>query len=391
MPIRSSHQHAGRGANLFAHHPVSSVYRKIAYTFVGITLVVAIGALWLSSVRARITVNMKHDVTTVDASVDIAKNPDTGQLHGRVVRGTFEKIQDVPVKEGTAAPTESATRGTVKIVNNYSKPQTLVEKTRLLTSDNRLYRIDKTVTIQPKQSVQVAAHSDQIGASYALPAGTKLTIPGLWIDIQKWIYAETVTSFDPSSATGKKTVTDAQLTDAYTTLGDAVFEDAKKALAVEASTTDDWSVVYDKKIVEKKSNVTNGQAAESFLASVKLDVTAVYYPKKEIDALIRLRLKEKLPDERELIAFDPAQATYTIEQADTQAETARLHIVAQAVSRLTDKSPQLAKTNFLGLSEADAKTKLQAIDGVDSVDIRIRPTWIHTVPTNAGHVELIVQ
>ena len=384
MPLRHHPSHR----NLFAPHPGPAVYRTIAYSFVGVTLVVAIGALWLSSVRARVTIKMKRDITSVDTFVDLAKNPEAGELNGRVVKGTFQQIQEYPITEG--APVEGIVTGTVKITNNYSKSQTLVATTRLLTADGRLYRIDKTVTIDPKQSVTVTAHADKPGSSYALPSGTKLTIPGLWIDIQKWIYGETATAFSAAKSVNK-IASEGELTAAYASLQEAVMAQAEKALRAEAGAGDDWKAVFDSKIVEKKSNVSVGQKADSFLASMKIEVTGVFYPSKDIEVLLRQKMKAKLPDERELIQFDPSSATVAIESFDERQGKARLHVTTQALSRLTENSPQLAKSNILGLSEEDAVAKLRAVDGVESVDIRIRPTWTHRIPTSASHVDLVVQ
>ncbi len=368
-------------------HPL---YRKILIPFAIIVVLVAIGAIWLSSVRSRITVTVKRDTTGVDDFIQVAKNPESGQLRGRVVQGTFEKVQEFSV-EGAGTPVSTGVvAGTVKIINNYSKPQTLVEKTRLLTSDNRLYRIDKTVTVPSKSSVTVKAHADQEGAKFALSAGEHLTIPGLWIDLQKFIYAEPVDAFS-GNQTVVKTVGDSDISDAYKTLQDVLTQQAEKSLDTEAATGDGWKAIYDIKVQDPKNNVSVGQKADSFLASMKVLVTAVYYPTSDINAFLRDKLKDKLPDGKDLVDFDASQATFTVDSADVKNETARLHVTANAGSRLTDKSPMLAKTNFLGLTDDAAKTKIQAVEGVESVDVRISPTWIHTIPKNGDHVEMIVQ
>jgi hypothetical protein len=369
---------------------VHPLYRKILIPFAIIVVLLAIGALWLSSVRSRITVTVKRDTTSIDTALDVAKNPDSGQLRGRVVQGTFEKVQQFNVQGAGTTVSTGVVAGTVKIINNYSKPQTLVEKTRLLTSDNRLYRIDKTVTVAAKSSVTVAAHADQEGANFALAAGEHLTIPGLWIDLQKFIYAEPVAAFS-GNQTVVKTVGDRDITDAFKTLKDVLTQQATKALDTEAATGDGWKAIYDVKVVDKKNTIDAGQKADSFVASMKILVTAVYYPTSDINAFLRDKLKDKLPDGRDLVDFDASQATFTVDSSDPKNETARLHITANAGSRLTDKSPAMAKTNFLGMSDVDAKSKIQAIEGVDSVDVRISPSWIHTIPKSADHVELIVQ
>lgn len=386
MSLRSSHRPTHHA---FAPHPASAVYRKIAYSFLCLTVVIVISSLWLSSARARITIKTKREPTTIDTVFTVAKEPEPGQLRGAVVQGTFEKVQEFSITEGT--PVAGIVQGTVKIINTYSKPQTLVQKTRLLTADNRLYRIQKTITIPSKQSVLVGAAADAGGSAYVLATGTRLTIPGLWSDLQKWIYAESVGGFSANQSV-LKVASDKQLSDAYEALEAILFEQAKKTLHAEVGNTNEgWMVLYEKRVADKKSNIASGQKADQFLASVKLDVTAVAYPAKEIDALLRKKLKDKLPDGRELVAFDPSQATMTLEQPDAHLGRARLHIVARAASQLTKHSPQLAASQILGMAEAAARTKLLSIDGVETVEIRISPSWIHSIPKNARHIETVVQ
>ncbi|MFH1621112.1 MAG: hypothetical protein ABIB04_03435 [Patescibacteria group bacterium] len=391
MVIRPSRSHQNvRGG--FSPPPSTSLYRNIAITFVGLTAVVVIGVLWITSVYARVNIKVKRDSTNVQTVIEIAKSPEEGQLQGAVVQGVFEKIQEFAVKETSAedVPQDTVVQGTVKIINNYSKPQTLVKTTRLLTADGKLYRIDKTVTLNPKESIQVAAHSDKAGKEYVIPAGTRLTIPGLWIDLQKWIYAETVSGFSGGTQVSK-IVSSVDVSEAQKALEDAVFEQAKKTLDAEAGSHEGWKAVYVKNVLDKKSNVSPGQKSDQFLASVKLDVTAVYYPEKDMDALIRQKLKDKLPEGRELIDYDSSLVVFKVDKADSKLEQAQISISAQASSQLTDKSPQLSKDSIVSLSLDEAKTKLLGVTGVESVDIRIRPSWINKLPGSKDKIELIVE
>lgn len=387
MSIRSSRPQ-GRGT--FSPPPSSSVYRNIAFSFLGLTVIVVIGALWVTSVYARVTVKVKRDTTNVQTAIEVAKTPEQGQLRGRVVQGVFDKIQEFAVKEQQAEAVDTVVRGTVKIINNYSKPQTLVKTTRLLTADGKLYRIDKTVVVDPKSSLTVTAASDKPGREYVIPAGTKLTIPGLWVDLQKYIYAETVSGFSGGTQM-TKVVSSVDVAEAQKALEDAVFEQAKKTLQAEAGTGEDWRAVYIKKVLDKKSNVSPGQQSDSFLASVKLDVTAVYYPEKDMEVLIRQKFKDKLPEGRELVDFDPGLVVYKIESADPKLERAQIGVSAQASSRLTDKSSPLSREAIAGLPVEEAKAKLQATEGVESVEIRIRPSWINRLPSSKDRIEIVVQ
>jgi len=389
MRLRSSHSSFRES---FPKQQASSLYRNIAFGFLGLTVLIVIGVLWISSVHARVTVKVKRDTTEVQSAIEVAKNPEQNQLRGRVVQGTYEKIQEFAASEASSGQIQDdvEVQGTVKIINNYSKPQTLVKTTRLLTSDGRLYRIDKTIVVQPKQSVTVTAHSDKAGKEYVLPVGTKLTIPGLWIDIQKWIYAETVSGFSGGQQMGK-IVSSMDVSNAQKNLEDAVFEQAKKMLRAEAQVGEDWLAVYQKKMVENKTNVSAGQKSDQFLASVKLEVKAVFYPQKDMDALVKQKLKDRLPDGREITNFDPSAISFKVEMLDIPNEKAKLSFTAQASTKLTQDSPSLSKDAVAGLGLEEAKTKLLSVDGVESVDIQIRPAWIGKLPTMKDHIDMVVQ
>ncbi len=378
----------------FPRPPAPTLYRNIAFSFLGLTILVILGVLWLSSVRARITVSVKSESTSVQSFVEVAQSPEQGQLRGKVVQGTFDKMQEFAVKERAAEEVaqDVEVQGTVKIVNNYSRQQTLVKNTRLLTADGRLYRLDKTVVLDPKETVNVTAHSDQKGKQYILAAGTKFSIPGLWIDLQKWIYAEAVSGFSGGQLTNTtKVVGQLDVNDAQKALEDAVYEQAMKTLTAEAAVPADWKAVFSKKVSEKKTNVTAGQSSDNFLASVKIEVTGVFFPQADMEALVREKLKERLPDGRDLINFDSNAITYNLDQVDTKLQRARFAVSAQATSRLTEGSPVLSKAQIAGKSADEARAQLMTVEGVQNVQVEIHPVWIGKVPTNQTHIEMLVK
>ena len=410
--------------------PRPRVYKTIAYSFVGAVVLVVIGVLWLSSSRAEITVRAKQESVTLDRVVEVAKTPDQGQLSGRVVQGVFEKIQEFEVKELTTSTAEALpvgagatssseesvanqrviAKGAVRVINKYSRSQTLVKTTRLLTSDQKLYRINQTIVVPAGQEVTVDAYADQPGTAYAI-GPTKFTIPGLWIDLQKYIYAVSDKPFigvptknaptPPTKSkisikilTPKKSgrlVTAVHLAEAEKVLTASVLEQAKKALGVEVADAKFDDVQYVVKTLDKKMNVSAGQEADTFLASVKLDVTAVYYPKEDMQALLRSKMKDKIPEGRELLPFDPASLVLTVETTDAKGETAAMHAKVDGNYRLTATGPALAKTLVAGKSKSDAMMLLRAIPGVADVQIKVHPAWWGKIPSLKDHIDMKVE
>ena len=411
-----------------------SVYRKIAYTFIGLTVVVILGVLWLTSVRADVNVKLKQDSVRLDGVVEVARTPSSGQIPGRVVKGTYTKTREFsvlgeagqpanPVVTNTPTPVTTTptpapapanndviARGTVRIINSYSKKQVLVKTTRLLTPDNKLYRIDATVTVPPGGEVSVAAYADQPGNEYVLTAPTKFTIPGLFVDIQKYIYAQSDAAFTavaknapaptpaptPTPTPAKpsangRAVTQDDINRAEKSLTDEVLNDAMKDLASQVDNRDSMDVVYVVNVVSKSNNATVGQVTDSFLSSVKLDVTAVYYSKDDMSALVRSKLKDRVPAGREFLPLTGGAVTYALESADPKSEVASIRVTADANYRLSPTSPLLQKSVIAGKSVTEAKSLIGSIDGVDSVDITMHPGWMSSLPALKDRINLNIQ
>lgn len=434
MPIRGSRRPnvVPITAPSFPTAPRPHVYRKIAYTFVALAVIVVVAVLWLSSVRAEVTVKVKRTSVKIDNTVDVAKNPQSGQIPGRVVQGTFEKIQEFQVKDlagatstvTTTAPTTTIVpptqpvatdenviaKGTVRIINKYSREQTLVKTTRLLTDDGKLYRIDKTIKVPSGGEVTVGVYADKSGSAYAI-GPTKFTIPGLFIDLQKFIYAvsdqpfiavpssqvsvptpvnPTPTRTTTATSTGR-TVTQADIDAAQKILTEAVLEHAKQTLAADMAETNFTEVVYFFRQVEKTSSVVAGDQSDRLIAKVKLDVTAVYFPKEDMLSLVRAKLRERIPEGREFVPFNDQSVFYSLESSDVKTESATIRFIADAEYRLTSTSPALDKSVIAGKSKAEAITLLKAVEGVEDVIINLRPRWLNRLPTLKDHIDMKIE
>ncbi|MCC6563262.1 hypothetical protein IT087_00035 [Candidatus Uhrbacteria bacterium] len=404
-----------------------SVYRRIAYTFIGLTVIVILGVLWLTSVRAEVVVKLKRDAVRLDGVVEVAKEPRDGQIPGRVVQDTYTKTREFQVAKDAPAPAPTPTptpvpapepeesndvtaRGTVKIINSYSKAQTLVKTTRLLTPDGKLYRIDATVNVPAKSELTVPAYSDKPGREYVLTSPTKFTIPGLFVDLQQFIFAETVGAFTavprgstPSAAPAASTprpvatspnarpVSYEDLENAKKSLTDEILDEAMKALADQVENKESMEVVYVVKVADESKNANVGQVTDSFLYSIKLDVTAVYYSKEDMQALVRSRLRERVPAGREFLPFTGGAVTYALESANPQTEVAAMRVTADADYRLSPTSPLLQKSVIAGKSIEEAKGLLMSIEGVESVEVTVRPSWLGSLPALKDRIKLDIQ
>jgi len=387
----------GMSRGSFPQPPAPKLFRNIAVSFVLITVAVIAVALWTSSVKAIVTVTAAEEPVSVDAVIDIAPSPQTNQIRGRVVAGSYVEAKEyavTPVEiDKTAPKTPTKTTGKVKIVNNYSKDQPLVATTRLLTKDGKLFRINRTVTVPVGGSVEVEATSDAVGLEYEINAGQRLTIPGLWEGIQDKIYAESITAFlGEGQETGPiAMVTADSIAKAQEELYAVALETAKRTLILEAGADPSWESIFMVTEQKNQSNAAPGQKMDMFMAQVRVSVTGVFFPKDDIVALVRSKLSEKLPEGYTLSDVDMAKISFKIQTTDLTTNSATLAVSAEAMSRLTETSSVFRKDAIVGLPMDEVIRKWSAIDGVKTVDIQLQPSWVHRLPSMKDKITINVQ
>jgi hypothetical protein len=363
------------------------IYKKIAYSFVALTVVIVVVALWFSSVRATVLITPAKESTKVLIEVPIAKEASQGELVGRVVQGVFEKTQEFTVNTGVAKEEIGTSTGKVKITNTYSSPQPLIKTTRLLTADGRLYRIAEGVTVPAGGSVTVDVYADEDGAAYDFSEKTNFTVPGLSSSMQKFVTAISVSSFEG----GKRLIRALSVQDlqaAEKTLQDAVLEDAKKKLRGDVNSTVLSEAVYVVDHTERNTSANPGDETDHFLMSMKLNVTGVFYSKSDLDALVRTKVTEKLAKGRTIISKEPLNVTYAVKDADAANERATVSVSAEMLTIPTSADNLISKESIAGLPISDAEQKLQQMSGVEDALITIHPSWVRRLPTLAGRINV---
>jgi hypothetical protein len=395
-------------------------------------------------VKANVAIKVKRGTVPLSGTVEIAKSPVSGQMPGRVLVDTFTKIQEYTVADlaGTssvtlpsdpsgratatttapAAPVVTAptvpddqlvAKGTVRLINKYSKAQPLVRTTQLVTEDGKIYRIDKNVNIPSGGSVTVSVYADKPGAAYAIAPST-FKILKLWKDLQPLIYAVSDEAFvavpsaspapapskpvteapapKPTPAKAGPVVTEQMIAAAERRLTDAVVEQAKKNLLARITDSKlDDVVFYVHEADKPKTNVVAGQVTDSFMASVKLDVVAVLFSKDDLTALVRTKLKERVPEGREFLPINLDSVQLGVESFNATAETAVVKIQANGEYRLTATSPLLQKNVIAGKTKDEALTILRAVEGVDDVQVTITPSWFSKIPALKDHIDIRVE
>lgn len=125
-------------------------------------------------------------------SIDLSISTDSNNLIDyRIVE--LQKIYSQEFESTGHGVQDQYVKGTVEINNLTSTKYNLVSKSRLSTQEGKIYRLDNPLTLEANTKINVSITANEEGIAYEIPAGTKLTFPGLGVYYNDLIYGIVIT------------------------------------------------------------------------------------------------------------------------------------------------------------------------------------------------------
>ncbi|MBU0648878.1 baseplate J/gp47 family protein [Patescibacteria group bacterium] len=365
--------------------PSIRLYRRIAISFLILTVFLLALVAYLSFSKATIKIFPKIQETATQFNVNIVEAPtSSGQVEGRVFERIFEKTQQFEASGGEKT-VQAKAGGEVRIINNYSKDQPLVATTRLLSEQGVLFRVDESVVAPAGSEVTVMVHADEAGSAGDI-GPTRFTVPGLWAGLQDQIYAVS----DAAMSGGEKTVSvisDDDLDTAESQLSQAILEQAKQVIMNEVVDPRLDGYTFSSEMMEKVSDAMPGQEVDSFNVKIKLKVSAVFFSSVQMDEIIRAKLEEALDQDCSLGQIAESEIIYVINNYDVANIAASLTVKAKADGVIKETSSLLDKGKIAGMSPAAASAYFLSLGSVENVEITTSPFWIKVIPRLEDHIE----
>ena len=365
------------------------LYKRIAFTFIGLTLVLLGVVLAATLSRATIMITSKPVAVRAEVKVAVAANANTAEtVPGTVVSETVSG-QSTASPAGADAVVKGKATGTVLLVNKRATPQALVATTRLLTKDGVLFRLKKSVNIPANGELKdIAVVADQEGSAGEIGPST-FTVPGLSVDLQKLVYA-----FSEKPMTGGvsnvSAVAQSDIDKAVSDLKDQLVAKANADLAAQTAgrgfTGSATFVDENARSVSAKPGDTVG----SFDVLLKLTVTGVYYDKDKLQNLGSAALGANVPSDMELVSNNVNTAEVAVQNASAATGTATLDAVFSGQANITSTSPVLDKSRIVGLDANTIKAYFKSQDSISDATVSFSPFWVNQAPA-ANHITINIK
>ena len=368
--------------------PLSIIYRRIAISFVVLTVFLLGIIVFFALAKATVVVVPKDELKSAEFLVTAKEEP--GEASG-VILGKYE--ERAVEAEGTfeaSGTTEKPGRaeGVITVVNTTSVSQPLVATTRFLSPEGVLFRTVERVVSPAQGSVEARVRADEPGAQGDIgPA--RFTIPGLREEKQKVIYGESKAPMT-GGAQNVRTVNAEDLERARVigvekALAQAQEEFAKTPAAALGAIT------VEREVVEINFDAKPGAERQTFGVKGRVKIKLLAYDAAALEKMAQEKVQQNIPEDREMVELNKDAMIVRIKNVNAKSGEIQLSVYADARARLSAASPILDPVKIAGMLPEEAASYLKSFDAVENVEVRLFPSWQKRIPTIPDRIKMVVK
>ncbi len=381
-------------------HPSLGLYRRLVFKFI-ILVAILIGAVFYFSF-SKLTVALTlrgeviNDTLLFKVSDPINQVSSTTKFladQSGPVENIAGQIKEIKTEISKSYPATGADYlgeelvGQVKIINNYNKSQALVAKTRILSPDNKLFRLKNPVTVPAGGEVSVDIYVDKASEELAI-GPTNFTIPGLWLGLQDKIYAQSEAPF-VFSRKSKKYVSAEDIEQAARDISESLIKKAKEEAGLSLGTTTGWLYNTDE-AATINIGARSGDKVDQFSVKASGKIIAVSFSKDQAAKLVAAKLNLVVPDDKELVEFKPEAITYNLENYDNSSRVATIKASFSGTMILKKDAAIINPEQMVNLNAAQINSYLKSQPEIKDFQLIFSPAFIKKAPSLVDRIKIEV-
>lgn len=310
------------------------------------------------------------------------------------VRGVIEEMEVNFEKEFSASGEEFVGEeiiGRVKIINDYSRSQSLVKTTRLHAPDGKEYRINEAVNIPAGGEVWVDIYVENPSRDLAI-SPTKFTIPGLWSGLQDYIYAQSEESFkfeqkkDKYVRASDLAMAKNESENEYNKRLEKKISDRKTYL--EKQDGQKKVAVFLNDYIRTSTEAEDNQKIESFIMSVEGSARVAFFNQKDLEKIALGKLNLLVPDGKELLEFNSNNITLIFQSFNEDDSIAQIKANFTGQMILKNNENPINKELISGLNEDQISAFLSDQEEIKDFTLNFKPSFIKKAPKLVDKIEI---
>jgi hypothetical protein len=380
QPDRISESERTVGTSAF--RPSVGIYKKIAIFFVLAVMVLAGIVFYFTFKSVTISLIPNQERKNGNMIIDVYDKTKTGITPEGSIAGAVTKVMMENTKIYQATGEEiigEEVAGRVTLFNNYDKSQYLVATTRLLTPDNKLFRLKETINIPAGGQADADIYADTPAMDMEINP-TKFTIPGLWAGLQDKIFAESKEKIIYRKKT-KKIISREDLDNSVKDIKQDLLSKAKDKIAEEFGEYSRTIYSIDENSVDVLSDAKAGEEKGEFTTKIKANVILIAFDNNAAAQLAENKFVENLSSGQELLDFNKDEIIYNLSSFNYLDKTASVNATFEGKISLKSDSDVFDRNRLVGLNEKQINDFLNDLQGIAGYEIKFFPKFIKTAPS----------
>lgn len=368
------------------------IYRKIAYSFIFLTLGLLAIVFYFSFLSLKIILVPVKERVSNNLIFDVYDSNSPGLASGSGMAGVVKEIKASSTKTYLATGSKiigEDVSGKVTIYNNSGKNQPLVATTRLITQDNILFRLRETVNVPAGGQVVAEIYADQPTEDIVV-SPSRFTIPGLWAGLQDKIYAESEETIKYEKQ-AKKVITQEDIDNGMADLKKSLLEKAKSDIALGYTGYHQAIYQVDDNSIIVQVDGKLGEEREEFSITIEASIITIIFKDDEIGKLAQDKLISSLPEGKELSEFKKENTAYAINSYDIKEGMATLNASFDGQIVIKSDSQVVDRNKIVGLSRDQVKEYLNSIPEISGYDLKFSPAFIDRAPNLVDRIKVEVR
>jgi septum formation topological specificity factor MinE len=380
-----------------------SRWSKFFIIFIILAFLTAGLVAYLALPTTEITIYPKREKVTFDLSVVGSKN--ISQIDASLNKIPLQEVEVKKTKSrefpatGEKEINEKA-RGMITIYNEYSSsPQTLVATTRFESTEGKIFRIPKSVTVPGAKieegkiipsTIKVEVVADQPGEDYNI-GPSNFTIPG-FKGTPKFagFYGKSDDSMSGGYVGKVKIVLAKDLEEAESTLVNELKDEVKRALKEQIPT--DLQIIENglkEEVTKISSDVKAGEQAEQFTLEVSATMRALLFKEEDLKNLVDLNLISQISEDKE-----PLSQTQKISWVDPVIDWSKggvslsLEVEEDIVWKI---DIQALKAELADLNEVEVRKYLANQPEIERAKVSFWPFWVKKIPSQEKKIKINIE
>ena len=383
-----------RGKKSESKVPNFSTFRKRLFIFGGLGVLLVgflVWAIWFAP-KATVIITAKNTPVTVDSNVQLAVDGVTDFKASTIKSIRQEQAADVSVEfsaTGKKKVGEKA-KGTVRIKTDATTilmtGLTVPAGTQIQSSGGSIYLTAADVVF-PQGSpsalagIVVAVTAANVGEEYNGATGSASTSANGVTSVAF------VTSPSGGSSREVTVVSEDDLAKATAALGEKKVSDLRSKLE---SSFSESNVVIKETFQEKRGDPVpsvkiNEEATGPVTLKSTVTASMMAVERSEIQKFLKTGIQSEIEGMKSQKIYSDGSSDVKFSQFVNDAEKPKIRLTANGKIGPVIKEDDV-KEQSLGKNYGEIQLALEAIDGVEDVDIKFWPFWVRTVPNNVDRV-----